>query len=120
MIREFGLIDVMYLIAAARWTLALTATAFIGASLIGIVIAIARILPFAPLRWLYQNVALRALPLIARLSASNPIAYEYLAESILAWPAQRPLADKLAAAGWRDVSWKNLTGGIVALHRAVA
>lgn len=75
---------------------------------------------FAPLRWLYQNVALRALPLIARLSASNPIAYEYLAESILAWPAQRPLADKLAAAGWRDVSWKNLTGGIVALHRAVA
>ncbi|MCB0900494.1 MAG: ubiquinone/menaquinone biosynthesis methyltransferase, partial [Actinobacteria bacterium] len=36
---------------------------------------------FAPLRWLYQNVALRALPLIARLSASNPIAYEYLAES---------------------------------------
>ena len=52
MIREFGLIDVMYLIAAARWTLALTATAFIGASLIGIVIAIARILPFAPLRWL--------------------------------------------------------------------
>ena len=75
---------------------------------------------FAPLRWLYANVALRALPLIARLSASNPIAYEYLAESILAWPAQRPLADKLAAAGWRDVSWKNLTGGIVALHRAVA
>ena len=75
---------------------------------------------FAPLRWLYQNVALRALPLIARLSASNPIAYEYLAESILAWPAQRPLADKLAAAGWRDVSWKNLTGGIVALHRARA
>lgn len=75
---------------------------------------------FVPLRWLHQNVALRALPLIARLSASNPIAYEYLAESILAWPAQRPLADKLAAAGWRDVSWKNLTGGIVALHRAVA
>ena len=75
---------------------------------------------FAPLRWLYANVALRALPLIARLSASNPIAYEYLAESILAWPAQRPLADKLAAASWRDVSWKNLTGGIVALHRAVA
>ena len=38
MIREFGPIDVMYLIAAARWTLALTVTAFVGASLIGIVI----------------------------------------------------------------------------------
>ena len=75
---------------------------------------------FAPLRWLYQNVALRALPLIARLSASNPIAYEYLAESILAWPAQRRLAELMTAAGWADVQWKNLTGGIVALHRARA
>ena len=52
MIREFGFIDVMYLVAAARWTLALTAVAFIGASLIGIVVAVARILPVAPLRWI--------------------------------------------------------------------
>ncbi|MBK8445357.1 MAG: demethylmenaquinone methyltransferase [Micropruina sp.] len=75
---------------------------------------------FPPLRMLYQQVALRALPLIARLSASNPVAYDYLAESILAWPAQRPLADLLAQASWVDVQWKNLTGGIVALHRARA
>jgi len=44
----------------------------------------------------------------------------YLAESIRAWPAPRPLADKLTAAGWGTVQWRNLTGGIVALHRAVA
>ena len=75
---------------------------------------------FWPLRWAYQNVALRALPLIARLSASNPVAYDYLAESIRAWPAQRPLADLMAAAGWTGTQWKNLTGGIVALHRANA
>ncbi|MFT3860841.1 MAG: demethylmenaquinone methyltransferase [Micropruina sp.] len=75
---------------------------------------------FAPLRWLYQKVALRALPVIARLGASNPAAYDYLAESILAWPAQRPLAAKLAEAGWSSVQWHNLTGGIVALHRARA
>jgi demethylmenaquinone methyltransferase/2-methoxy-6-polyprenyl-1,4-benzoquinol methylase len=73
-----------------------------------------------PVRWAYHELALRALPLIARLSASNPVAYEYLAESILAWPAQRRLADLMAAAGWADVQWKNLTGGIVALHRARA
>jgi polar amino acid transport system permease protein len=52
MIREFGLVDVMYLVAAARWTLALTATAFIGASVLGLAIAIMRIMPVAPLRWL--------------------------------------------------------------------
>ena len=52
MIREFGFIDVMYLVGAARWTLLLTATAFAGASVIGLAIAIARILPFAPVRWL--------------------------------------------------------------------
>lgn len=52
MIRSFGLIDVMYLAAAARWTLALTATAFTGAALLGLAIAIARILPLAPLRWI--------------------------------------------------------------------
>ncbi|WP_332691120.1 amino acid ABC transporter permease [Bosea sp. (in: a-proteobacteria)] len=52
MIREFGFIDVMYLVGAARWTLVLTATAFAGASVIGLAIAIARILPFAPVRWL--------------------------------------------------------------------
>ena len=52
MIREFGFIDVMYLVGAARWTLLLTITAFAGASVIGLAIAIARILPFAPVRWL--------------------------------------------------------------------
>lgn len=69
------------------------------------------------LRFAYAQGALRVLPLAARIS-SNPAAYHYLAESILAWPAQRPLADLMAECGWREVEWKNLTGGIVALHRA--
>lgn len=68
-------------------------------------------------RFLYEEVALRAVPLVARIS-SNPVAYGYLAESILAWPNQAGLADLMVAAGWRDVEWQNLTGGIVALHRA--
>ena len=45
---------------------------------------------------------------------------DYLAESILAWPDQRALAELLVAAGWRGVGWKNLSGGVVALHRAHA
>lgn len=67
-------------------------------------------------RWLYQQVALRGLPWLAQVS-SNPAAYRYLVESIMAWPNQPALADLMVEAGWRDVAWRNLTGGIVALHR---
>jgi polar amino acid transport system permease protein len=52
MIRTFGTIDILYLLAAARWTVALTATAFAGAALIGLFVAVGRIVPFKPLRWL--------------------------------------------------------------------
>ena len=71
-------------------------------------------------RALYRNAAVPALPWLSKLFSSNPTAYDYLAESILAWPDQPSLADLIAQAGWRDVEWKNLSGGIVALHRAVA
>ncbi|MGV8846031.1 demethylmenaquinone methyltransferase [Tessaracoccus sp.] len=67
-------------------------------------------------RALYEEVALRLVPLAARIS-SNPAAYGYLAESILAWPNQGGLADRLSRAGWQRVEWTNLAGGIVALHR---
>lgn len=70
----------------------------------------------APLRAAYQQGVLRALPQVARLS-SNPPAYHYLAESILNWPAQRELGALMDAVGWRDVEWRNLSGGIVSLHR---
>lgn len=70
-------------------------------------------------RRLYGSYLVRALPAVARLVSSNPEAYEYLAESIQHWPDQAGLADWLGQAGWRRVAWRNLTGGIVALHRAV-
>lgn len=73
----------------------------------------------APLRVLYLEYLMRALPRVARTVSSNPDAYVYLAESIRAWPAQPELAERIQAAGWRSVQWRNLTGGIVALHRAV-
>ena len=62
---------------------------------------------------------MQALPRVARAVSSNPEAYVYLAESIRAWPDQRTLAERIEQAGWSDVRWRNLTGGIVALHAAV-
>ena len=73
---------------------------------------------FAPFRYVYLNYLMRLLPWIARRVASNPDAYVYLAESIRVWPAQHELAQLIAANGWQDVRYRNLTGGIVALHLA--
>ncbi|KPN21817.1 demethylmenaquinone methyltransferase [Arthrobacter sp. Edens01] len=76
--------------------------------------------PVVPLwRTMYTEYLMRALPPIARKVASNPDAYVYLAESIRAWPNQDELAGWIAAQGWEDVAYRNLTGGIVAIHRAV-
>jgi len=72
----------------------------------------------AAFRSVYTNYLMRALPAIARRVSSNPDSYVYLAESIRAWPDQRAMAATVLAAGWREVSWRNLTGGVVALHRA--
>ncbi|MHA6801416.1 demethylmenaquinone methyltransferase [Bounagaea algeriensis] len=74
---------------------------------------------WAPFRAVYMNYLMRALPGIARAVSSNPDAYVYLAESIRAWPDQQGLARVLAEAGWDRVAWRDLTGGVVALHRAV-
>ncbi|MGY1986754.1 demethylmenaquinone methyltransferase [Blastococcus sp. SYSU DS0669] len=72
---------------------------------------------WAPFRTVYTEYLMKALPRIARAVSSNPEAYVYLAESIRAWPDQPALAARLQEAGWADVAWHNLTGGIVALHR---
>jgi demethylmenaquinone methyltransferase/2-methoxy-6-polyprenyl-1,4-benzoquinol methylase len=74
--------------------------------------------PWAPFRYVYLNYLMRALPWIARRVASNPDAYVYLAETIRRWPAQPDLARMIAAAGWNEVRYRNLSGGIVALHLA--
>ena len=72
-----------------------------------------------PFRSLYMGYLMRALPAIARKTASNPDAYVYLAESIRAWPDQAGLAAAMKAAGWGHVSWKNLTFGVVAVHSGI-
>ncbi len=67
----------------------------------------------------YKEYLMRALPALARMVSSDPESYEYLAESIRAWPDQAALAGLIGQAGWSQVRWRNLTGGIVALHAAV-
>jgi len=69
MIREFNLIDVYYLLLAARWTLALTGLAFLGGGLVGMIIAVMRVSPFALLRsasTFFVNVV-QGIPLLAWL-----------------------------------------------------
>lgn len=75
---------------------------------------------WTPWRTVYTEYLMRALPAVARRVSSAPDAYVYLAESIRAWPDQRELAGIIAGAGWQRVAWRNLSGGIVALHRAWA
>ena len=72
-----------------------------------------------PFRTIYTEYLMKALPAIARKTSSNPDAYVYLAESIRAWPDQKALAAAMEKAGWSQVSWKNLTGGVVAVHSGI-
>ena len=74
---------------------------------------------WAPFRRVYSEYLMGAVPAVASRASSNPDAYVYLAESIQSWPDQQELAQDLLAAGWHKAAWRNLSGGIVALHRAV-
>ncbi|MHA3948526.1 demethylmenaquinone methyltransferase [Cellulomonas bogoriensis] len=74
---------------------------------------------WAPLRVVYSEYLMRALPPVARAVSKEPDAYVYLAESIREWPDQQALGRLVLEAGWGEVAYRHLSGGIVALHRAV-
>lgn len=69
---------------------------------------------------LYRFYNGRVLPVVARAVSSNAEAYDYLNESIRDWPDQRTLSQWMREAGWADVAYRNLSLGIVALHRGYA
>jgi len=71
-----------------------------------------------PFRIGYLEYMMRAVPVLARRLSPNPEAYVYLAESVRAWPDQAGVARMIAGSGWSDVQWRNLSGGLVAIHRA--
>lgn len=71
-----------------------------------------------PFRRLYTGYLVRLLPEIARLVSSAPAAYRYLADSIRSWPDRAEVARWVEGAGFEQVRVKDLSGGIVAVHRA--
>ncbi|WP_433513348.1 demethylmenaquinone methyltransferase [Nonomuraea sp. CA-143628] len=65
----------------------------------------------------YREYLMKLLPRVATVFGSNDDSYAYLAESIRDWPDQPTLARTIQEAGWQRVAWRNLTMGIVAIHR---
>jgi demethylmenaquinone methyltransferase/2-methoxy-6-polyprenyl-1,4-benzoquinol methylase len=74
--------------------------------------------PSAAFNGFYRFYNDRVLPVVAKTVSSNAEAYDYLNESIRDWPDQRTLSSWIREAGWADVAFRNLSFGIVALHRA--
>ena len=72
-----------------------------------------------PFRAAYNFYMGTVMPRLQPIS-SNAAAYDYLIESIMAWPDQATLTTMMRKVGWRRVQWKNLSGGIVAMHRGWA
>ncbi len=69
-----------------------------------------------PLGLLYKLYLRFVLPILAKIFSSNPEAYTYLSQSIEAWPSQKELEQNIREAGFNNVSYKNLSFGVVALH----
>ena len=72
---------------------------------------------WAPFRALYHFFLGTVVPGLARMASYDAVAYDYLTESILDWPSQSVLAAHLRRAGFERLQLRNLSGGIVALHR---
>jgi len=73
--------------------------------------------PHALIRTGYNAYLATVFPAVAKLSSTNPAAYDYLVESIKAWPEQSTLSQWIRGVGFTRVAHRNLTGGVVALHR---
>jgi demethylmenaquinone methyltransferase/2-methoxy-6-polyprenyl-1,4-benzoquinol methylase len=65
----------------------------------------------------YQAYLRYVLPAVSVTVSSNPEAYSYLADSIAEWPDQGQLSQWIRGAGFIRVAYRNLTSGVVALHR---
>ncbi|WP_403021576.1 bifunctional demethylmenaquinone methyltransferase/2-methoxy-6-polyprenyl-1,4-benzoquinol methylase UbiE [Salinibacterium sp. GXW1014] len=74
--------------------------------------------PLALVRTGYNAYMKYLMPLVVGASSTNPEAYTYLAASIADWPDQATLASWIRDAGFTGVEHRNLTAGVVALHRA--
>ncbi len=71
---------------------------------------------FEGLKRIYDAYSFGLLPRLGKLVADDEDSYRYLAESIRKHPPQDELADMMIAAGFENVTYRNLSGGIVAIH----
>lgn len=67
----------------------------------------------------YSFYLMKFVPLVSRLLGSDPAAYQYLGNTIKDFPPPSELASQIASAGWEDVSYETLSGGIVAIHKGM-
>jgi len=72
------------------------------------------------LRWLYGAYSRYFLVKLGGWLSGDKSAYTYLPESIKSFPTQKELALEMEDAGFTDIAWRNLSGGIVALHTGKA
>jgi demethylmenaquinone methyltransferase/2-methoxy-6-polyprenyl-1,4-benzoquinol methylase len=73
--------------------------------------------PVVPIfRQLFEFYFHHVLPHVGALISGQNSAYRYLPTSVRRFPAQKELAAMMESAGFRDVGYRNLSGGIAALH----
>jgi demethylmenaquinone methyltransferase / 2-methoxy-6-polyprenyl-1,4-benzoquinol methylase len=108
---SFGLRNVADLDAALRQ---LARVLRLGSRLVVLEFALPR---FRPLRALYLFYFLRLLPGIGRLLSPRGSAYRYLPESVLPFPQRQEFLDRMAAAGFGELAWRDLAAGAVCLYQ---
>jgi len=72
------------------------------------------------LRAAYDAYSFKVIPAVGQLVAKDRDSYQYLVESIRRFPDQRAFAAMIGAAGFRNISFTNFTGGVAALHQGWA
>ena len=65
---------------------------------------------------IYDAFSFNLVPKLGKLIANDAESYQYLIESIRKFPSQEKLANLVAEAGFRQVKYRNLTQGVVAMH----
>ena len=71
------------------------------------------------LKKMYDSYSFGILPVLGKLVAGDEDSYRYLAESIRQHPPQEELAEMMRSAGFEEVRFRNLTGGVVAIHSGI-